>query len=575
MFCWFFTNDIILLVLTIHPLPINLMPDRIAIVSYESPYAPGGGIAAVMKHLPAHLSLASKSEVVVITPFHRKIQKTLSVESMMTEVTKLQIEFEGRSQDIKLLRLDLNGRWYFLKPSDPRFFSGIRHPYDVSDAEILLRDALFFGLAAAAATVSIDSKSSWTLLLQDWEAAPTALALPGIDFGPIMRTFLTLHNSYDSPVSNAELLEYGINPITAPGNTILGRALLLVEEPVFTVSNQFAKDLIEEDLQVAVMAPHLQQILKYRLIGIDNGPFTELAIEEGLLNQAKLGDYSLLKDWKDGQRQRAQVALQALESSPEKPIWGDISRFKFDKSPLFVLAGRDDPRQKGYDVACCAINDFLNSGGQASFLFFPIPGDEGLPGLSFLKDLAFKHPQRVIGLPFLFQEGYFEVLRGSTYGVMPSFYEPFGMANEFYLNGCVGVGRATGGIIQQIIPFRATASFSKAVKQRSDRLFGDAAPPTGFLYREQDAILSAIDDWHSINDAGYQVGGYPNRIEQRQTIPLFQAMARELTLCLIDATDLYCNSSEMYYQLLLQGISYIRDSLSWDRTAQAYLRYIE
>jgi hypothetical protein len=31
---------------------------------------------------------------------------------------------------------------------------------------------------------------------------------------------------------------------------------------------------------------------------------------------------------------------------------------------------------------------------------------------------------------------------GATAGVMPSLYEPFGMANEFYLNGTLAIGRA-------------------------------------------------------------------------------------------------------------------------------------
>jgi glycogen synthase len=322
------------------------------------------------------------------------------------------------------------------------------------------------------------------------------------------------------------------------------------------------------------MASH-QQDLRDRLIGIDNGPFTELIVDENLLHKAQLGDYSLFDAWKKEQKDKAITALISLDPSPEKPIWGDVKKFQFGGSPWFVLAGRDDPRQKGYDVACYAIDEFLNSGDEACFLFFPIPGDEGLSGLSFLRDLAIKHPTRVIVLPFLFQEGYFEVLRGSNYGIMPSLYEPFGMANEFYLNGCVGLGRATGGIIQQIIPYRAAASFSEAVKRRSDRLFGAAALPTGFLYREQDGIPTSGEDWHAINQADYPVGGLPNRVEERSALPLFRAMARELTICIADAVELYRNSEGLYYQLLSNGIAYIRDSLSWEKAAQAYLRQIQ
>ena len=551
------------------------MPDRIAIVSYESPFAPAGGIAAVMKHLPEGLARASNSEVIAITPFHQKNEKTLSVESKMSSFGTIQVEYEGLPLDVSVLRLDQNGSWFFLKPADPRFFAGVRHPYDVANAAILLRDALFFGKAVAKTKTAIDPLSKWTLLLQDWEAATTTLALPDPGSQSKVRTFLTLHNSYDSPASDDDLLRFGINPLIAPGNTILERALQLVEEPVFTVSDQFAKDFVEDDLQAVVMAPHLQSELENRLAGIDNGPFTKLAIRDDVISTAHKGDFSSLMSWKNEQRSKARAAIESVQPRPETPVWGDITQFQFDGSPWFVLAGRDDPRQKGNDVACLAIEKFLDRGGKASFFFFPIPGDEGLPGLSFLKDLAFEYPHRVLALPFVFQEGYFEVLRGATYGLMPSLYEPFGMANEFYLNGCVGIGRATGGIIQQIIPYRAAASFSEAVKRRSDRLFGAASHPTGFLYREQDGLPSALDDWQSINQASYLLDGTPNRIEQRKSLPLFQAMVKELTLCIADAVDLFNNSPDRYYQLLSDGISYVQTSFSWEKTAQAYLRYIE
>jgi glycogen synthase len=188
----YFPNDIIL---RVSLFPTVEYPRRSnGFVSYESPFAPGGGIAAVMKHLPAHLSQASKSEVIVITPFHRKIQKTVSLEKKMSVVAILQVKFEDRLQDVQLLRLDQDGIWYFLKPADPRLFIGARHPYDVDSADVLTRDALFFGIAAAAAVVTIDKMSNWTLLLQDWEAAPTALAVADVDSSTAIRTFLTLHN---------------------------------------------------------------------------------------------------------------------------------------------------------------------------------------------------------------------------------------------------------------------------------------------------------------------------------------------------------------------------------------------
>lgn len=84
--------------------------------------------------------------------------------------------------------------------------------------------------------------------------------------------------------------------------------------------------------------------------------------------------------------------------------------------------------KKGHDVAAYAVDLYLGKGGNAKFLFFPIPGDEGLGGLKFLENLSVKYQNNILVLPFLWKEGYIEVLRGSTYSLMPSLYEPFGAA---------------------------------------------------------------------------------------------------------------------------------------------------
>jgi hypothetical protein len=84
-----------------------------------------------------------------------------------------------------------------------------------------------------------------------------------------------------------------------------------------------------------------------------------------------------------------------------------------------VLAGRDDPRQKGYDVAAAAAAAFLQTPGndtKAQFLFFPIPGDEGREGLLFLRELADAYPANVLVLPFLFREAMSRRFRAARSG---------------------------------------------------------------------------------------------------------------------------------------------------------------
>jgi glycosyltransferase involved in cell wall biosynthesis len=318
----------------------------------------------------------------------------------------------------------------------------------------------------------------------------------------------------------------------------------------------------------------LQLTLKPRLVGIDNGPFADLAVDARALVEADAGNFAPLTEWKASHRQAFLAALEKLRPGDDQTLWGDMAQFVKDDAPWFVMAGRDDPRQKGYDVLARAAELFLEEQGKARFLFFPIPGDEGPAGLGFLKKLAERFPESVLVFPFLFREGFIGALRGATYGVMPSLYEPFGMANEFYLNGTVCIGRATGGIIQQIAPLRAGASFGRQVYERSARWHAASAPPTGLLFREKDDLPSEADDWRAINAAKYDHSGSgPDRVEERSAYPLFQSMAEELHLALIDAVGVAREQPPVYFRLLTAGIRHIGQNFSWNRAALEYVRH--
>jgi glycogen synthase len=542
---------------------------NIAFVSYETPFAPCGGIAAVMGRLPAKVQSVSHIDSVVVTPLHYRIEKMASLGR--SREGSFGVPLADRTVVFHVYRHDDKLPYYFLQPEDRRYFAGQKHPYDVG-GEALLHDALLFGAAVPRALHLIDPGKRWTLLLQDWEGATAVLAMA--DRPGRSRSFVTLHNSYDCTVSNDHLAYFGIQPESCPGGTVLQRALPLTELPVFTVSEQFAHDLTEDVLQTQVLAPQLQLTLKPRLVGIENGPFVDLAVDAKALAAAESGNFSLLTDWKATHRKSFLAALSALTPGTDKPVWGDIARFERDDSPWFVMAGRDDSRQKGYDVLAWAAELFLEGRGKGRFLFFPIPGDEGVAGLGFLRKLAERFPQNVLVFPFLFREGFVGALRGAAYGVMPSLYEPFGMANEFYLNGTVAIGRATGGIVQQIAPLRTAASFGNQVAERTARWHAPSAAPTGFLYHEVEGISSEAGDWRAINAARYDRNGSANdRVEERCRYPLFRSMAAELHRALEDAAGVIRDDPQLYFRMLSAGIRHIQKNFSWTRAALDYMRH--
>lgn len=553
------------------------MVTKLAFVTYETPFAPAGGVAAVMGRLPAFVQQASALETIILTPFHHKIARTNTLQT--EDAGQVVVTYRNAPLDVNLKRYQTDVSWFFLQPQDARFFLGTPHPYLVGAtrediAQNLLRDALVFGTCVVEALQQLDADAHWVLFLQDWEAATTALA--GSRAQPSWRLFLTLHNSYDSPVTDADLSRHGISAAGCPGVTVLNRAIPLIEDTLFTVSDQFADDLTQDDFQSKVMADHLQDVLRPRLLGVNNGPFVDLAVAPKALARAKQGDFHLLAAWKAANRHKAIAALNEHTPAPDQPIWGNRGRFRQDESAgWFVMAGRDDTRQKGYDVAAAGIRSFLNIGKKAQFFFFPIPGDEGLAGLFFLKKLAEEFPEHILVFPFIWREGFFATLQGASFGLMPSLYEPFGMANEFYLNGTVGIGRATGGIVQQIVPLQRVSCFSRAAQTCASRWHSSSAHPTGLLFRESVTITASVHDWRAINAANYRLGGEsPDRVEQRNGYVLFRSMSDELRISLEDAVNLFQNESEQYYAMLTEGIAHVQRSFSWQRAAHEYVRTV-
>lgn len=557
------------------------MNRKIAFTSYETPYAPCGGIAAVMARLPGYVKAASGLETVVITPYHHQIEKTTAL--ALDWLGVVGVPFGDLLMEVKVGRLvDQAGlAWVFLQVEDARFFDGSRHPYDVghTQQEIganLRRDALFYGSAAARALVLLDPAADWILMMQDWEGATIQLALDERSLS--CRSFLTMHNSYDSGgVDPAELRQVGIDPERCPGPvgssraSVLERVLVGRNEPVFTVSRQFAADLAEDTYQARIMAPHLQKMLAGRLVGVDNGPFASLAVDSQVLQLALAGEHGPFQAWKTQRKAAAVKALESFVPSPDRPAWGDLRQFSVGADSLwFVMAGRDDTRQKGYDVAALAVRRYLESGGAGHFLFFPIPGDEGKEGLGFLEKLAGQFSQRVLVMPFIFKEGFTAALQGAAFGLMPSLYEPFGMANEFYLNGTPGIGRATGGIVQQIVPWRGGMAFNPAARRLANRWYASTERPSGILFREPEGLVSEMDDWRSINQAGYDArGGNPDRLEERSRYPLVKAMANQFQSALEDGVRVY-QQPQHYARMLAHGVRHIQQGFSWERAAGEY-----
>lgn len=624
---------------------------NLAFVSYESPFAPCGGIAAVMRHLPRVAKEISDQHIVVITPWHEKAwQRTPTA----AELGSIQIPWGIYDIDVQVMldSTSLGVDYYFLKPGrmvvserhahpfegavgnlglhmmfvergqsrdsfpsldEAPLFDGSPHPYRTKDHATLVRDSLFFGVAVIR-SLPLIAPGVWTLFLQDWETATTALAAAGSAITEHVRCILTLHNSYDSGGLSGPLEILGIDAALCSGQgdleaaSILERALPLVSRQILTVSAQFSEDLTEDLLQSRVIGRQLAPLIRGRVVGVDNGPFAPTLGEElrsarspdtinlltaksGALADAKIGKHEDFFKWKNARREYFCKVLANYKFDepafpprdvPEavrrnwKPLWGDRARFlqrNKPEVPCFVTGGRDDSRQRGHDVAVAAAEQFLSTGGDALFIFPVIPGDEELEGLRFLYDRACRSDGRIIVLPFIFREGYLAALEGAAYGIFPSLYEPFGGASDIYSQATLAIARATGGLVQQVVPLRAARCYSHAVGREVNSWHSFSSRPTGLLYREELDEEAAIIAWEGINAAGYAVNG-SDRVDQRRQFVVFQRMQRELLNAIYDAVRIW-NNPGLYVEMVLRGMAHIESTFSWYRAAREYLRAVD
>ena len=151
--------------------------------------------------------------------------------------------------------------------------------------------------------------------------------------------------------------------------------------------------------------------------------------------------------------------------------------------------------------------------------------------------------------------------------VMCSLYEPFGGATEGYAVGTPVVARATGGLVQQVVPYPSVA-LNAAVRTLSDQFHRESDAPTGFLFRESGlGVKKAAQGWSAILDCAYWPGG--DRLQERMQIPLFRSMVQAAEGALSNAIELYQTDQIGYAQMINQGF-HMLDRFSWDQAVREY-----
>ncbi len=536
----------------------NLKIQNVVFCSFESRFARSGGLAAVAMNILPYLKETNKiPNGVLMTPFY----------STIIDKTKLQptgkifsVPFNNRTVKVELYEYTWNYdkprngsvKEYYLKAEG--FFETstvIKDPYLYNDSDRQLNDTLmsenvlFFCKAVPYALQSLGILENILFHLQEWQTTLISLTAKEAMLDGTLQScgaVQTMHNSYDSFVSWQALsgiTKRALKQKTGSGLTAYQIGLQLVDAPVTTVSDNFAKEFTSDILQTDYFAPHLQGIFKKSgVYGVNNGMFIEVSPDFSKKEKYTIDELRKIK------LQKRKALLTMLDTYKPKERFGEltykgktISKLP-DDIPIVVMSGRLDPMQKGYDILLRAVEKFSEDEIKVVLTPMAIRSID----LDYFYEVAAKCKSNLTVFPVRLEKGYHELQSGATFGIMPSIYEPFGAAVEYMANGTVNIGRATGGLVDQI------------------------NSQCGFLYKE-DAVTYTLENIRLFVETG-------DVVQMRKMNPWVKSMADNVYDVIKKASHMYQHDQEDYYKLVRNGLKKV-NSFSWETSAKKYYKVFE
>jgi glycogen synthase len=535
----------------------KLKLNTVVFCSFESRFARSGGLAAVTMNILPYLKEVNKiPSVILMTPFYSKIMDEGRLQSSSASFN---VTFNKKSVNVEIFEHEWNYehpgkgtlKEYYLRADG--FFEAsnkLNDPYmyesldEERNSAFQTDNALFFCKAAPLALNALGIKKNIIFHLNEWQTALISLTAKEAMINGTLEscgTVQTMHNSYDSGIPWSKLSNLlngsGRKKIPAPSTMDLSAyqiGLQLVDAPITTVSDHFSDELTVDVLQTGHYAPHLQNIMKSGGIsGVNNGMFINLSPEFPKAEKHTPGEVRKIKL----KMRKALTSILNTYTPPER--FGEltykgktISKLP-DDIPILAMSGRLDATQKGYDILLRAVEKF--SEDEIKLVLTPLPVN--LSDLDYFYEIACKCRGNITVFPIRLQKGYHELQTGATFGIMPSIYEPFGAAVEYMASGTVNIGRATGGLVDQID--------SKC----------------GFLFKEE-AVFYTGENIQKFLDS--------SRIVQARKInPWAQSMAENLYEVIKKAIDEYQHRPDEYYRRILEGFKKA-GQFSWETSAKKY-----
>jgi len=579
---------------------------KIAFLTFENGFAPLGGLAAVVRILPVCLNRAGE-DVVVLTPLYAdipKVKEALADGTIEPVFPKQEFQAASYRGSAACYRHGAAPVPTYFISVEGRFTASL-NPYSYADGNDILDDSLAFCAAAPFVLNKLGINGNVLFHANDWETAPVALTSKFAVLDGLLenaRTVLTLHNSFDSGIDADRKRKFFGEKIQ--GDTILKCVIPLLDGPLTTVSAPFAAELRTDPMQRTIFTNHLQgEFAANPPIGVENGMFGKphLRYTYTALSHARQGVYDKLLSEKKrfreamlrtvgvmsnregvigglteaivGKIENCDDVVKTSASSRARPAISkdcdyvdDISKDKeiagqarndgiadTSQRPIFFMSGRLDLMQKGFDVIFNAVRCF--PAGKVALIFCPSSADGARHSkeLAFFRDIAQERPGDIVIWPFRITEtDYVSAVLGSSFLLMPSFYEPFGAATEGFIYGTPVVARATGGLTVQVRPMTGGGA-------------GPVGGATGLLYREAaEGDEQACAGWRDILNAP---------VDRRITVPLYQSMVKEAFGALSVAAGIFADKVR-YGRMMVNCMDSLR-SFSWNTAVSKYRRVYE
>jgi glycogen synthase len=535
----------------------NLKIENLAFCSFENRFAKAGGLAAVTTNILPYLKETNNlGSVVLLTPYYTNI---ISSSRVRTTGIRFGVSFNNRTVQVEIYEY----RWrykdpvrgslkeYYLKAKG--FFDAQgrqRDPYCYNEqggnnnASALSRNSLIFSLAVPHALNALGIRKNIVFHLHEWQTALISLTAKEAMLNGTLEscgTVQTIHNSFDSAISWELLM--GITDGSRrkklaefPGEELTAYqiGLQLVDAPITTVSNNFAKEFTKDILMTEHFAPHLQNIFrKSGVYGVNNGTFVRFSDKYPKKEKHTIDEVHRIKLKNRKSLLRVLSRYKPDERFGELTYKGGTITKLPDNVPIILMSGRLDPLQKGYDIMLRAVERFMED--EIKVILTPMPAQPS--DLDYFYEVACKCKGNLTVFPMKMGRGYQELQEGATFGVMPSIYEPFGAAVEYMASGTVNIGRSTGGLVDQI------------------------SKDCGFLYRE-DAVFYTLDNITDFIESD-------NIVQMRKTNPWAQNMADNLYDVLKKAINVYLHQPDRYYSMILKGFEKA-GHFSWGVNAKKY-----